>query len=33
VSAYISEDGMDPDAAADKWIADNQDMVDTWLGS
>lgn len=33
VSKYISEDGMDPDAAADKWIADNQDMVDTWLGA
>ncbi len=31
VSKYISEDGMEPDDAADKWIADNQDMVDVWL--
>jgi glycine betaine/proline transport system substrate-binding protein len=31
VSTYIAEDGMDPDAAADKWIADNQDKVDAWL--
>ncbi|MBA3990316.1 MAG: ABC transporter substrate-binding protein [Propionibacteriales bacterium] len=31
VSKYISEDGMEPDAAADRWIADNQDMVDVWL--
>jgi glycine betaine/proline transport system substrate-binding protein len=31
VSKYISEDGMDPDDAADKWIADNEDMVDSWL--
>ncbi len=33
VSRYISEDGMDPDDAADKWIADNQDKVDVWLGN
>ncbi len=33
VSTYISQDGMDPDAAAAKWIADNQDMVNSWLGS
>ncbi len=33
VAKYIAEDGMDPADAADKWIADNQDMVDTWLGS
>lgn len=32
VAKYIAEDGMDPTAAADKWIADNQDTVDTWLG-
>jgi len=31
VSKYISEDGMEPDDAADKWIADNQGMVDVWL--
>ncbi len=32
VAKYIAEDGMDPDAAAEKWIADNQDKVDAWLG-
>ncbi len=32
VAKYIAEDGMDPDAAAEKWIADNQDKVDVWLG-
>ena len=32
VAKYIAEDGMDPNDAADKWIADNQDKVDTWLG-
>jgi glycine betaine/proline transport system substrate-binding protein len=32
VAAYIAKDGMDPEAAADKWIADNQDKVDAWLG-
>lgn len=31
VATYISEDGMDPEEAADKWIADNQDKVDAWL--
>jgi glycine betaine/proline transport system substrate-binding protein len=31
VSTMIAEDGMDPDAAADKWIADNPDKVDAWL--
>ena len=31
VSSYIGQDGMDPDAAADKWIAANQDKVDEWL--
>jgi len=33
VASYIGQDGMDPDAAAEKWIADNQDKVDAWLGS
>jgi glycine betaine/proline transport system substrate-binding protein len=33
VAKYIAEDGMDPNDAADKWIADNQDKVDAWLGS
>ena len=32
VAKYIAEDGMDPEEAADKWIADNQDKVDAWLG-
>jgi glycine betaine/proline transport system substrate-binding protein len=32
VAKYIAEDGMEPDDAADKWIADNQDKVDAWLG-
>jgi glycine betaine/proline transport system substrate-binding protein len=32
VAKYIAEDGMDPTAAADKWIAANQDKVDSWLG-
>ncbi|MGL5826740.1 MAG: ABC transporter substrate-binding protein [Nocardioides sp.] len=31
VSTMIAEDGMDPDAAADKWIAANPDKVDAWL--
>ncbi|MBM0127701.1 ABC transporter substrate-binding protein [Pimelobacter simplex] len=31
VAKYISEDGMKPEDAADKWIADNQDKVDAWL--
>ena len=32
VSKYIAEDGMDPDEAAQKWIDDNPDKVDAWLG-
>jgi glycine betaine/proline transport system substrate-binding protein len=32
VSTYIAQDGMDPDAAAQKWIDANQDKVDAWLG-
>jgi glycine betaine/proline transport system substrate-binding protein len=32
VSTYIAQDGMDPDDAAQKWIDDNQDKVDAWLG-
>ena len=31
VSTYIAKDGMTPDDAAQKWIDDNQDKVDTWL--
>ncbi len=33
VAAYIALDGMAPEDAADKWIADNQDKVDAWMGS
>ncbi|MBA2640096.1 MAG: ABC transporter substrate-binding protein [Nocardioidaceae bacterium] len=33
VSEMISEQGMDPDEAADQWIADNQDTVDQWLAA
>jgi glycine betaine/proline transport system substrate-binding protein len=33
VAKYIAEDGMDPDDAAEKWIDDNQDKVDAWLGN
>jgi glycine betaine/proline transport system substrate-binding protein len=32
VASYIGQDGMDPDAAAQKWIDENQDKVDAWLG-
>ena len=31
VSEYIADQGMDPDDAAKKWIADNQDKVNAWL--
>ncbi|GAB3198125.1 ABC transporter substrate-binding protein [Nocardioides hungaricus] len=31
VAKYISQDGMSPEDAAAKWIADNQDKVDAWL--
>jgi glycine betaine/proline transport system substrate-binding protein len=33
VAAYIAQDGMEPEDAADKWIEENQDKVDEWLGS
>ena len=32
VAKYISEDGMTPEDAAAKWIGENQDKVDAWLG-
>jgi glycine betaine/proline transport system substrate-binding protein len=32
VANYISEDGMSSADAAAKWIGDNQDKVDAWLG-
>ena len=31
VAKYIAEDGMTPEAAAEKWVTDNQDVVDAWL--
>jgi glycine betaine/proline transport system substrate-binding protein len=31
VAKYISEDGMSPEDAAAKWVADNQDKVDAWV--
>ena len=31
VAKYISEDGMSPEDAAAKWVADNPDKVDAWL--
>jgi glycine betaine/proline transport system substrate-binding protein len=31
VSKYIAQDGMDPDAAAQKWIDANPDKVAAWL--
>ena len=33
VAKYISEDGMDPEAAAEKWVGENQAKVDAWLAS
>jgi glycine betaine/proline transport system substrate-binding protein len=33
VAKYISEDGMSPEDAAAKWVEENQDKVDAWLGS
>jgi len=33
VAKYISEDGMSPEDAAAKWIEENQDKVDAWLGA
>jgi len=32
VAKYITSDGMLPEDAADKWIEDNPDKVDAWLG-
>jgi glycine betaine/proline transport system substrate-binding protein len=32
VAKYIAKDGMSSDDAAAKWIADNKDKVDAWLG-
>lgn len=32
VAEYIAGEGMDPKAAAEKWIEENQDKVDAWMG-
>ncbi len=32
VAGYIAADGMSPEDAAAKWIEENQDKVDAWLG-
>ncbi len=32
VAGYIAADGMSPEDAASKWIEENQDKVDAWLG-
>jgi len=32
VAGYIADDGMKPEDAAKKWVDDNQDKVDAWLG-
>ncbi len=32
VAKYISQDKMSPEEAAAKWIEDNQDTVDGWIG-
>ena len=32
VASWIGQDGMSPDDAAAKWIEENQDKVDAWLG-
>ena len=32
VAKYIAADGMDPEAAAKKWVEDNPDKVKAWIG-
>src|SRR6478609_7735773 len=32
VAGYIASDGMSPEDAAAKWVDENQDKVDAWLG-
>ncbi len=32
VAGYIADDGMDPEDAAAKWIEENPDKVEAWLG-
>ena len=31
VAGYIAQDGMSPEAAAEKWVKANQDKVQEWL--
>jgi len=33
VAKYIAEDKMSPEDAAAKWVGENRDKVDEWLGS
>jgi glycine betaine/proline transport system substrate-binding protein len=33
VAKYISEDGMDPEAAAEKWVNENVAKADAWLNT
>ena len=33
VAKYIAQDGMSQEDAAEKWIEDNPDMVESWLPS
>ena len=33
VAKYISEDGMDPEAAAEKWVNENAAKADAWLNT
>jgi glycine betaine/proline transport system substrate-binding protein len=32
IAGYIDRDGMDAGAAAEKWVADNPDVVAAWIG-
>ncbi|MFG2193814.1 ABC transporter substrate-binding protein [Streptomyces sp. NPDC048639] len=32
VAQYIAQDKMSPEKAAEKWVEDNQDKVDAWIG-
>jgi glycine betaine/proline transport system substrate-binding protein len=32
VAKYIAQDKMDPEEAAEKWVKDNPDKVEAWLG-
>ena len=32
VAGYIADDGMSPEEAAAKWVEENPDKVEAWLG-